>query len=104
VLTIPLEGCSLVPEVAQTDDETEATGTGADGDETPENEGTPEPEITDTPTITPTITLAPTASAGNAQVEIVEVTGAGDITAEAIVIFNSGRNVNLNGWTLIDLD
>jgi hypothetical protein len=52
--------------------------------------------------VAPTITLPPTAV--NAQVEIVRVISAGDITAEGVEIRNLGGVVNLTGWTLTDGD
>lgn len=104
ILIIPLEGCPLaalvVTEVA---DSSVDTGTSvADADATDESVATEDPNATPTPTITPTITLPPTAV--NAQIEIVEVRSPGDITAEAVVIRNNGRTVNITGWTLSDLD
>lgn len=45
-----------------------------------------------------TLTLAPTAV--NAQLTIARVENAGDVTAEGIVILNSGNTVNMTGWTL----
>lgn len=62
------------------------------------------PTITPTPTETPipTVTLAPTAV--SAQVEIVEVIGAGDITREAVRIRNNGNTIDISGWTLSDAD
>ncbi len=78
VLTIPLNGCGLATE---------------------------EPSQTPTrfvvPTLPPTVTFAPTAS--NAQVEIVQVIGAGDITTEAVEIRNaSGGVIQMQGWKLTD--
>lgn len=58
------------------------------------------PQEADAPT--PTITLIPTAT--DAQVEIVRVEGAGDVTAEQVLIRNNGRVINLNGWTLSDAE
>lgn len=37
-----------------------------------------------------------------ARVEIVQVSGSGDLTAEVVVIRNHGGAVNLEGWTLTD--
>ncbi|MBK9123299.1 MAG: lamin tail domain-containing protein [Chloroflexi bacterium] len=91
-LVVPLEGCALLgttPIPGGNDDSTEATATLAPG-------------VTPEPTLTPTVTLAPTAE--NAQVEVDEVLGAGDITSEHLVIINRGATVNLTGWTLSDLD
>jgi len=103
VLIVPLEGCPLTAaQVAAVagdadTDETSATPTPEDGAEATE-EATEEAE----PTIEPTITLPPTAV--NAQVEIVRVISAGDITAEGIEIRNTGGVVDLSGWTLEDAD
>lgn len=93
-LIIPLAGCPLE---AVTVDDTPA-------EPTPDPNATPEDAPTETPlpTVTPTITLAPTAV--NAQVEVREVVGRGDITAEAVIIVNNGPTVNITGWTLRDLD
>ena len=49
-----------------------------------------------------TLTLPPTAI--NAQVQIVRVLGAGDITSEGVEIRNTGGVVDLTGWTLEDAD
>ena len=102
VLIVPLEGCELEATPLQDiPTETPATTdvqTAADGESTPESEeATP-----DQPTPTPTITLAPTTV--NAQVEILQVIGAGDITSEAVEIQNNGEVVNIAGWTLSDAD
>lgn len=101
-LIIPLEGCpidSLVQQEESTPDETTDTET-----EQPDVTSTPnaEGEIIEGDTPTPTLTLAPTAA--NAQVEIVDVIGAGDITLESIVISNRGSTINLDNWTLSDAD
>ncbi len=104
VLIIPLEGCPLDRPLV--DDDSAETDI-ADAD-TPDSDvddaltATPTPEVTATPTITPTITLAPTAV--DAQVEIIDVLNPGDVTSEAVVIYNNGRTVNLQNWTLRDLD
>jgi hypothetical protein len=92
-LIIPLEGCPVEVFVNQVEEEDleEATAT-TEGDE----EGTPQP------TETAAIILPPTAF--NAQVIIREIIGAGDITTEAIEIYNEGNTVNISGWTLSDGD
>lgn len=112
-LIVPLEGCPLdrfVAEAALTqtavalaptatlapDQDTEGEGTQV------ANAGGTSDQTTVTPSVTPTITLAPTAT--NAQVEIREIFAAGDLTAEAVILFNNGRSVDLAGWTLSDLD
>jgi LysM repeat protein len=104
VLIIPLEGCSIqlpsptpFEDTAATEEATlDATGEAA------ALTATATAEVTPTPSITPTITLPPTAV--DAAVQIVDVIAPGDITAEALIIRNNGRNVNLTGWTLTDLD
>ncbi len=48
----------------------------------------------------PTVTLAPTAA--DAQVIIVQIVGAGDVTSEGVVIRNQGGLVDMEGWTLYD--
>lgn len=89
-LIVPLEGCTLT--LQEVFPETPA----------PIAETTEEavPGVESTPTPRPTLTLPPTAS--SAQVEIVEVISAGDVTAEGVAIRNVGNTINLNGWTLTD--
>jgi hypothetical protein len=114
VLIIPLDGCEIeVPptptegptptETSEFTEEPTETSTSEDTEE-PTDEPTATPTITRTPTITPTatITLAPTAA--SAQIEILEILDAGDITAEGIRLRNLGNTVNITGWTLGDLD
>jgi hypothetical protein len=48
------------------------------------------------------VDVPPTAS--DAQVVITGVSDAGDITAEALEIQNTGATVNIAGWTLSDAD
>lgn len=98
VLVIPLEGCALIEAPIDLNATAEET---TEGEATVE--GTPAgPTITPSPTLTPTVTLAPTAA--NAQVEIQEIVGAGEITTEAVILYNRGATVDLTGWTLRDLD
>jgi hypothetical protein len=92
VLIVPQEGCPLTAADVAVATATEAEET------TPE--ATAEATAEALPTLRPTLTLPPTAA--NAQVEIVEVIGAGDVTREEVVIRNNGANVNLQGWTLND--
>lgn len=95
VLIVPLEGCPLTAaEVARP---TEPPGAGAQSAESTTEAG---PESTAEATVRPTLTLPPTAV--NAQVEIVEVVGAGDVTAEGVVVRNLGNTINVTGWTLSD--
>jgi LysM repeat protein len=107
VLVIPLENCPLefVPvatEKAGTDTDTVDGATDEVGtvDGTEEAGVTETPAETATPTVTATITLPPTAV--DAQIQIVEVIAPGDVTSEAVVLRNNGRNVNLLNWTLSD--
>jgi hypothetical protein len=95
VLIVPLEGCPLTP--AQV-----AAVTGGVDESTAEATAEATSEATDEAGATPapTITLPPTAV--NAQVQIVRVIGAGDITAEGVEIRNTGGVVDLAGWTLTD--
>lgn len=92
-LIVPLEGCALLGTTPVP---------GGANDSTAGATATLAPGVTPEPTLTPTVTLAPTAE--NAQVEVDEVLGAGDITSEHLVIINRGATVNLTGWTLRDLD
>jgi hypothetical protein len=97
VLIVPLEGCELL----ETGEVISALGTDDEAEtEEPDTDATEEPEGTAPATVQPTITLAPTAT--NAQVEIVDVIAAGDITLEAVEIRNSGNTINMSGWTLSD--
>ena len=70
----------------------------------------PSPEPTDTPEPTPTpqsstVTPTPlpvTPPATEPKVVIREILGAGVLTKEAVFIFNSGRAVHMENWTLTD--
>jgi hypothetical protein len=84
VLIVPLEGCSLTGPLPTA--------------ESGSSDGTLAADVTLAPTLTPTVTLAPTAV--NAQVEISEVIGDGDITSERVLIINRGATVTITGWTL----
>jgi len=100
-LIVPLEGCELTAAALQA---TEAA-TSAPTVAPTATEGTPlaptsPPSTTPSPTQTPTSTLPPTAV--NAQVAILRVTGAGDITTEGVEIQNNGAVVDITGWTLSD--
>lgn len=100
-LLVPLEGCDIdlppsatpLPTQTDTPDPSVPTATA---------EVTEEPEFTPTITPTPTITLAPTAT--NAQIAIVDVESAGDITAEGIRLRNTGNTINVTGWSLTDAE
>jgi hypothetical protein len=112
VLIVPLEGCPLdqLPNyspqsqtvIEDIDTSTEGTAEASTSAEATEDaEGTSEAtEAAGTPGATATITLAPTAA--NAQVSIVRVVSAGDVTAEGVLIRNNGNTVNVTGWTLED--
>ncbi|MBW4437962.1 MAG: lamin tail domain-containing protein [Pleurocapsa minor GSE-CHR-MK-17-07R] len=112
-LIVPQEGCSLVAAaVGATASATflpspSFTPTGP----TPTNTPTPTETVvpptstvtatrtfTSTPSNTPTSTLPPTAA--NAQVAIVRVIDAGNITAEGVEIRNNGAVIDLSGWVL----
>ncbi len=98
VLIVPLEGCPLTREDIATPEPTdeEVSALSADEEATEESDA----EATDEPTVRPTLTLPPTAT--DAQVTIVEVVSAGDVTAEGVVIRNTGSTVDMTGWTLTD--
>lgn len=100
-IIVPLEGCelsaqSLTATVAAT---ILPTDTPAPTQGTPPSATLP-PSVTPSPTTPPTSTLPPTAV--NAQVAILRVMGAGDITTEGVEIQNNGAVVDLSGWTLSD--
>lgn len=97
-LIVPLEGCPLSGPIT-TPAPTVESADAASATQEATAEATPE-LFTATPTVRPTLTLPPTAT--NAQVEISEVRGVGDITAESITIRNNGNNVNMKGWTITD--
>lgn len=110
-LIVPLEGCdagaipTAPPEPTATPNEDEATETATAGLAATETQvalASPTEGATPTPTITPTITLVPTAT--NAQIDVTDIRSAGDVTAEGVVLRNGGSTVDLNGWTLTDLD
>lgn len=100
-LIVPLEGCPVelpptetpTPEPSDTPDPDSITAT-AESTEEATSEFTPTLEAS------PTITLAPTAV--NAQIEIIDVEGIGDITAEGIRLRNTGNTINVTGWKLTD--
>ncbi len=104
VLVIPLENCPLEFVPVGTSDTESADGTDeVDAAQSTEEAGATEtPANTPTPTVTATITLPPTAV--DAQVQIVEVIAPGDVTREAVVLRNIGRNINLTGWTISDAE
>jgi hypothetical protein len=96
-LIVPLEGCPLTGPVT-TPVPTLGDDAALSAENTPEATAEATEGATATPTLRPTLTLPPTAT--NAKVEIAEVIGAGQITAEGITIRNNGNNVNLKGWTI----
>jgi len=65
--------------------------------ETPEPTSTPQP-----PTATPT-PMPVTPPATEPEVAIREILGAGVLADEAILVFNNGRAVHMEGWTLTDV-
>ena len=97
VLIVPLEGCPLTREDIVTLEPTDEGASAASADEATEESTA---DVTGQPTVRPTLTLPPTAA--DAQVTLVEVVGAGDVTAEGIVIRNTGSTVDMTGWTLTD--
>ncbi len=102
VLIVPLEGCPLTVEDvvgAQSEDATDEATEESTAESTAESIDEAATS-TPSPTVIPTITLPPTAI--NAQIEIVRVISAGDITAEGVEIRNLGGVVNMTGWTLSD--
>ena len=114
VLIVPLEGCPVENFIQESQTVQEEMDTPADESEpaagvaqqlgrtNPDGQPMSTPESTVQATPTPTRTLAPTAE--NAQVEIVQVIGAGDITREAVEIRNNGALIDVGGWTLSDGD
>jgi LysM repeat protein len=110
-MIIPLPDCPIDELVPPTDvppptseaDETDTVAAESDPDATLDPDAaTLDPDVTPTPTESPTPTPAVAPTALNAQVRIVEVIAAGDITAEGIRIVNEGSAVNVSGWTLTD--
>lgn len=82
-LLVPLEGCTLDSKPTATPEAgLETLAPGASGK------------------AAPTMTLA--SAAESAQIEIIEVEGIGDITAEGIRLRNTGDAINLTGWNLTD--
>jgi hypothetical protein len=100
VLIVPLEGCPLTAAQVAAVTGLEVAGETEEDSEEATAESTAESTEETTPTVVPTITLPPTAV--NAQVQIVRVLGAGDITSEGVEIRNTGGVVDLTGWTLSD--
>lgn len=108
VLIVPLEGCPLeqLPNYVPQSFVVAGASTSANSPiATPTLSATEESTeslITPTTGPTATLTLAPTAQ--NAQVQIVGVDKAGDVTAEGVRIRNTGNTINVTGWTLTDAD
>jgi LysM repeat protein len=98
VLIVPLEGCPL--QAKDTPTPTPRGGPRSTPEATAEATIEATSEATPEPTVIPTMTLPPTAA--NAQVEIVEVVGIGDVTAEGVVIRNVGNTIDVKNWTLTD--
>jgi hypothetical protein len=101
VLVVPLAGCPLdqLPNFRPASLVVEDTSSDATSSEETTPEATAE-ATEDALRPTATITLAPTAT--NAQVSIIAVEKAGDVTAEGVRIRNNSNTVNLTGWTLSD--
>lgn len=71
----------------------------------PQPTDTPEPTATSQPEATPTGTPTPlpvTPPATEPEVVIREILGTGVLADEAVFIFNGGRSVLMEGWTLTD--
>ncbi len=105
VLIVPLEGCPIeqLPNYQAAEDSNvvppaQATLNTTQTTATPNTSGTA--EATEPTGATPTLTLPPTAQ--NAQVQIVGVEQAGDVTAEGVRIRNTGNTINVTGWTIND--
>ena len=81
ILSIPLAGCDSEPSEVEIDVLDEAT---------------------EEPTAILTLTLPPTSEV--AQVEILDVIDAGDVTAENFRIKNEGNTIEITGWKLKDLN
>lgn len=94
VLIVPQEGCPLTAADVAASEPTETASAEATA------EASAEATTDASPTARPTLTLPPTAA--SAQVAILEVIGAGDVTTEGVVIRNTGNTININGWTLSD--
>ena len=77
-----------------------STGTPLSAQPTPS--GIPLPS-SETPAPSPTKGSTPTIFAKPVDVEITEIVGAGNIAEEMVIITNRGQPVNLEGWTLSDL-
>jgi hypothetical protein len=97
VLIVPLEGCPLT---AADVSAATATPTAAAVETALDATAEVTADVSPTASVAPTITLPPTAA--SAQVVIVEVLGAGDVTAEGVVIRNQGSTINLKDWRLSD--
>lgn len=83
-LLVPLEGCA-------TESQSTATPSSPSGSADPSGDAAP------------TMTLA--SPAETAQIEIIEVEGIGDITAEGVRLRNTGADaINLTGWNLTAAD
>jgi LysM repeat protein len=113
VLIVPQEGCPLgelavaatasatflpSPSFTPTGPTPTPTNTPTETPVEPTSTITPTRTFTSTPSNTPSATLPPTAT--NAQVSIVRVIDAGNITAEGVEIRNNGAIIDLSGWVL----
>ena len=102
ILIVPLEGCEIDPTPTPTFTPTVTFTPSISPTASNTPVISPTPTNTLSPTPTPTVTLVPTSS--NAQIEIVEVANAGDVTAEGVRIRNTGNTVDITGWALSDSD
>jgi LysM repeat protein len=102
VATAPLATETPTPEPTSEETE-EAEATDEDGTASPRTPSSSDAAaLNAAATAVPTITLAPTAA--DAQVTIVQVIAAGDVTSEGVEIRNQGGLVDLAGWTLFDTE
>jgi hypothetical protein len=98
-LIVPLEGCTLTAaDLNPTEEGDEVLSSTA----VEETEDVTPTRGAATPTVRPTVTIPPTAA--NAKVTLLDVTDAGDVTAEGVEIENTGDTVNIARWTLSDAD
>ncbi len=101
VLIVPLAGCPVEQLPNYRPNSIVVAGVSSGTSAAPTAAAT-ESAVTLTQGATATITLAPTAQ--NAQVQIVGVEKAGDITAEGLRIRNTGSTINVRNWTVSDAE
>lgn len=102
VLIVPLAGCPVeqLPNYRPNSIVVAGVSSGTSAAPTPTPNPTDNPDITPTVGASATITLAPTAQ--NAQIQVVGVEKAGDVTAEGVRIRNTGSTINVRNWTISD--